>query len=249
MAIMRPYIPYHREILALDGFLRDPVLVFGFQDCLMESPPSWPRLAYRGLRLWLAAWRRGLPRGVRCRPVRTVPPEYRLPTLQAILGHLGARQVQTLDAFDPRADFPCDMNAPVPTDLHDRFNTIIDIGSLEHVFNTRQCLENLFRMLRRGGHILLQAPCNGYCGHGFHTFNPDAITGALESNGFTIRYLKVTSRDGFELDDPVIASHSLLWVVGRKDRDMDRFVVPQQTGWKRLYGEQAVRASLCRDGK
>jgi hypothetical protein len=58
--------------------------------------------------------------------------------------------VTTLDYFDSRADLRYDMNQPVPEGEHNRYGTLIDIGSLEHLFDTAGCLENCFRMVRRG---------------------------------------------------------------------------------------------------
>jgi len=235
MSIAREHIPYYQEIFALDGFIKDPILLFGFQDCSVRRRASSVRMLARRLRLWITAKRHGLPSTVIYHPVRFVPQPYNRATLQEILHYYGATSVQTLDAFDDRATFMNDMNLPVGEDLVNRFSTIIDIGSLEHVFDTRQCIENLLTMLKTGGHIFFHVPCNGYCNHGFHTFSPDCITGALESNGCVIRYMKFTSRDGFELKHPAVAAHSLLWVVAQKMEEKHTFVIPQQQGWKDLY--------------
>ena len=37
MAVLRDHIPYYLDILCMDEFLRDPVLVFGSQDCYCEK--------------------------------------------------------------------------------------------------------------------------------------------------------------------------------------------------------------------
>lgn len=239
MAILREHIPYYQEILSCKGFLQDPILVFGYQDCLMAQRAPVLSRGARWARLWLTAWRSGLPGALKCRPIRNIPAPFNCPTLQDILHAYGGKNVQTLDAFDARADIRHDMNLPLGEGFSERYRTIIDIGSLEHVFDTRQCLANLFKMLKVGGHILLHVPCNGYCDHGFHTFSPACITGALECNGFAIQYLKFSSRDGFELADPAISANSLLWVVAQKNAELTEFVVPQQKGWTNLYkGEQ-----------
>lgn len=221
----------------MPGFLRDPVLVFGFQDCLPGGDTSVLRRRLRHVRLWVAARRQGVVGAVVDRFGRDVPAAYRQATLQEILRAHGATSVETLDAFDSRADLRHDMNTPIGPEMLERYKTVIDIGSLEHVFDTRQCLANLFSMVKTGGHILLHVPCNGYCDHGFHTFSPDCITGALECNGFQIRYLKISSKDGFEVASPTVAQHSILWVVARKLKATQGFSIPQQQGWKRLYDD------------
>ena len=50
----------------------------------------------------------------------------------------GVNEVRVFDLFDPRADCHYDMNLPVPPDEHERYGTFVDIGSIEHVFDTRQ---------------------------------------------------------------------------------------------------------------
>src|SRR6186713_1142146 len=59
----------------------------------------------------------------------------------------------SVDLFDSRAELRYDMNLPVPESTHHKYSTFIDIGSLEHLFDTRQCIENCFRMLTVGGHF------------------------------------------------------------------------------------------------
>src|ERR1039457_5486417 len=80
---------------------------------------------------------------------------------------LGVRAT-SLDLFDPRSELRYEMNHRVPEHEHGRYATFIDIGSLEHVFDTRQCFENCLRMVAPGGHYLLHTPVNGYYAHGFH---------------------------------------------------------------------------------
>lgn len=235
MAIAKSHIPYYEDILGISGLLRDPVLIFGVQRWWIAPYTSTFSLARRRLHLWLNAKRWGMQGRARYRPVSCIPQAFQRESLNAILNGLGAEHVMTLDAFDPQADIIHDMNTPVDKSWIGFFNTVIDIGCLEHVFDTRQCLANLFGMLRIGGHLVLHTPCKGYYGHGYHTFSPECITDVLTSNGFEIRYLKFSSRDGFELDDPDMDSNVLIWVVAKKAEQKDCFVVPQQGRWSAYH--------------
>jgi hypothetical protein len=127
------------------------------------------------------------------------------------------------------------MNHPVPAEERGRYGTFIDVGSLEHVFDTRQCLENSLRMIRRGGHYLLHTPVKGYFAHGLHVFNPDALTQALELNGFEMVHKRYTTAAGAPLPDPRRGRDVILWLVGRKVREMGEFRVPQQGYWRDYY--------------
>jgi hypothetical protein len=141
----------------------------------------------------------------------------------------------SLDLFDPRSELRYDMNYRVPESEHGRYSTFIDIGSLEHVFDTRQCFENCLRMVAPGGHYLLHTPVNGYYAHGFHVFNPECLRGGLELNGFRVIYEKYSTVDGRPVADPSSPGDTLAWIVARKEREMDKFVCPQQGKWYTRY--------------
>lgn len=203
--ILPGHTAWYSEIFRLPGLLADPVLVFGFQD--VWKPPEIPDSASEF---------------------------FAYPDLNGWLRAQGFREVVTLDHFDPRADRLYDMNLPVPESEHGRYGTLIDIGCLEHVFDTRQCLENCLRMVRRGGHYFLHTPVKGYYGHGLHTFHPEALLSALELNGFEIVYLRYTGMDGVG-GAPEELSDALIWVAAHKVAEIERFTCPQQGRWSTRY--------------
>jgi hypothetical protein len=144
-------------------------------------------------------------------------------------------EAYSLDLFDSRASFRHDMNLPLDDNMHGRFRTLIDIGSLEHVFDTKQCIENALRLVKLGGHYLVHTPVNGYYAHGFHVFNPGALVGALEMNGFRILYQKYSREDGVPVQDPAEGGDILMWLVGVKESEVADFKCPQQDGWSLVY--------------
>ena len=243
MSISIEHLPYYAEILALDGFLRDPVLTFGCHDFKDSRFPSLRRQMGRRIRVYLTLGLKRRPwTDARFRPMREVPRKFRAATFGEILHNHGVKEVRMLDLFDSRADLRIDMNDPLPDGLNGRFGTVIDIGSIEHVFDTRQCLSNLFDLVAVQGHLLLHTPCNGFFDHGFHTFSPECMLQALELNGFEVRYLKFSGVGGAELKDPEAGWSSLMWIVARKVRCAGAFVVPQQGRWKPIYTARAVQA-------
>ncbi len=86
---------------------------------------------------------------------------------------LGLPELLALDVNDfEGATLIADLNSPVPPELHQRFGTIIDGGTLEHIFDIREGLRNVVRMLRTEGRVLHMSPSNNYCNHGFYQFSP-----------------------------------------------------------------------------
>jgi hypothetical protein len=159
-------------------------------------------------------------------------------SLPEVFRALGYRSVVSLDHFDSRAELSYDMNLPVPESEHGKYRTLIDIGCLEHVFDTLQCLENCGRMLQVGGHYLLHTPVNGYFGHGLHVFNPQGLVDCLELNGFALGYLKFSTSSGVPVRDPSAPGDCLIWLVARKVREAKAFTAPQQRNWGDFYASR-----------
>ncbi len=239
MAILREHIPYYKEIFELPGFFSDPAMVFGFQDIQVKLDhfTPWSRLPLRGRSKKLIRalrWRRRALFG-KIHPDLEVPEEFRARDIVELLRNRGLKDVSVIDLFDPRADKRYDMNQPVPAFEHERYGLLIDIGSLEHVFDTRQCVENLLRMVRPEGVYMLLTPVNGFFGHGLHVFNPEALTKALTLNGFEILLHRYSTQSGVPLEHPSQAPDTLVWLVARKREPLGRFVVPQQGTWETMY--------------
>jgi hypothetical protein len=203
------------------------------------KPRTFPGRLWRGL-VRRARRAAGLPadRVVVLEPAPPLPQfsnDLRVPNLGEFMRRRGVRHFQVLDLFDERAQLRYDMNLPVPEEQHEQWGTLIDIGCLEHLFDTRQCLENCLRMVRVGGIYFLHTPVNGYLGHGLHTFNPEGLLGALQLNGFEILYHRYCAKDGTPLDDPADAPDAIIWLVARKTRPLDEFQIPQQGKWYGRY--------------
>jgi SAM-dependent methyltransferase len=99
---------------------------------------------------------------------------------------LGVRDFAAMDVSDyEKPDFIADLNQPVPSELEDRFGTVLDVGTLEHVFDPLRALSNVGRMLKTGGRVVHVLPVNNYVNHGFYQFSPTVFFDYYKANGFT----------------------------------------------------------------
>jgi hypothetical protein len=64
-----------------------------------------------------------------------------------------------------------DLNYPVPTEYIEKFDSVLDIGTSEHVFNYPQALINCHLMTKVGGVIYHVVPLN-WPNHGFYNLSP-----------------------------------------------------------------------------
>jgi SAM-dependent methyltransferase len=101
---------------------------------------------------------------------------------------LGAKTYVPIDASNYEGAVEVhDMNFPIPDRLRNAFDTVVDGGTLEHVFNFPTAIRNCMEMVRVGGHLLITTPTNNYCGHGFYQFSPELLFRVLSpENGFRV---------------------------------------------------------------
>ena len=86
----------------------------------------------------------------------------------------GARQVDSIDFSGYEdASIVHDMNRPLPAHVRGCYDTVIDGGCLEHIYNVSQALLNCSEFCRPGAQILHMLPANNCCGHGFWQFSPE----------------------------------------------------------------------------
>jgi len=77
-----------------------------------------------------------------------------------------------------------DLNLPVAEELRSKFNLILDSGTMEHIFDVRQVVENLVRMCRASGWIVHITPASNFLDHGLYSFSPIFFYDVYGANGF-----------------------------------------------------------------
>ncbi len=147
---------------------------------------------------------------------------------------------ETLDVLDlssyEGATITHDLNCPVPESLWNRFDAVIDGGSLEHVFNFPVAIESLMRMTKLGGSIFLINPANNLCGHGFYQFSPELMFRIFSAeHGFDLKQVlllqarfpcveRLPARKAYRVKDPasvhervgLMSRHPVMMVVEAK---------------------------------
>src|SRR5438105_7947431 len=145
-----------------------------------------------------------------------------------LVKHFGASSVDSYDFSGYEgATHLVDMNKPyVPQKEYD---TIIDCGCIEHVYNVPQALKNMSLLCTNGGQIIHVLPANNFCGHGFWQFSPELFFSLYsKANGYggtEVFLANLTNRrDWFEVKQPnngqraTVVSKSPLYVLCRTYR-------------------------------
>lgn len=97
---------------------------------------------------------------------------------------LGAEAVESVDISDyEAATYVADLGRP--TQLPAKFDTVIDAGSLEHIFDVVTAFRNIIGFTAPNGRIVHVLPVNNLSGHGFWQFSSDLLYALYsEQNGF-----------------------------------------------------------------
>src|SRR5207249_1169910 len=107
---------------------------------------------------------------------------------EQLLTYLGAGDVHSFDisAYEGATHLH-DMNRQLPAEVKEQYTTVLDGGSLEHVFNFPIAIRNCMEMVRVGGHYLGITPANNFMGHGFYQFSPEVYFNVFtQENGFEL---------------------------------------------------------------
>lgn len=101
---------------------------------------------------------------------------------------LGCERVESSDVSDwEGADHILDLNLPVPAELHGRFATVFEAGTLQHVFDLPQVFANLHALVQEGGRVIHgMAPSTNHVDHGFYMFSPTLFHDFYTANGWRI---------------------------------------------------------------
>lgn len=142
-------------------------------------------------------------------------------------------------SHDDQPTFIADLNEPLPEWTRNRYDCVIDSGTLEHVFNVPVALESVRRALKINGIFLSAGQILNLTGHGFWSFSPEVLWRWSEANGFTnqqcyvrrigpcslLRKITVQARRRLELTSVVPLS-----MYFRATKSEDRVGIPQQAG-------------------
>lgn len=171
----------------------------------------------------------GLERlGFYCRPallmlgaISSAVPEYA--DGRAFFGRWVGDAYQDLDLDG--GDLPLDLNRDLG--LSQTHRTVVNLGTIEHVWNVHNAWANALRAVEVGGLFLTHSPVAGYVNHGLHVTSAPAIRAFVSKNGFEIVDQWTTEREVGQI----------LWLVAEKRRHIES-VADFEPAWQVYEGGQ-----------
>jgi hypothetical protein len=92
-----------------------------------------------------------------------------------------------------------DLNDPLPEDLVEQFDFLLDPGTIEHCCNIGQALKNIAMALKQDGYVCHCAPLSMF-NHGFYNINPTLFADFYGQNDFKVEFMAATDGDRFAPD-------------------------------------------------
>ena len=83
------------------------------------------------------------------------------------------------------AEINLDLSQPIPKEYVGNLGSVLNGGTVEHIFDLRQVFENIHLMVRPGGAMLHLVPITWY-NHGFINFNPLFFQSLSEVNNYSV---------------------------------------------------------------
>lgn len=170
----------------------------------------------------------------------------------------GAGEVDSIDNSDYEgATIVADFNQPVSGDLANRYDSVLDFGFTEHIFDAAQSLRNIASLCRIGGRILHVLPSNGFCGHGFYQFSPEMLLSWYSAdNGFSEVDVFLAdlcdTRHWYRVDPPKngerinIRSSGEVYIIALAKRTGQQHAVAQQSDYSFLWKDSAGKQVASR---
>lgn len=98
---------------------------------------------------------------------------------------LGIKNYADIDLFGlDQASIIHDLSVPIPSELKNEFDLVIDGGTIEHIFDIRMAMKNIVSLLRLGGKVIHFSPAD-LINHGFYNLSPCFFFDYYLENGFS----------------------------------------------------------------
>lgn len=130
---------------------------------------------------------------------------------------LGVKDYTALDLDE--GDLKLNLNDPQPS-IYQKYQTVINIGTLEHVWDAHMAWSNALSAVKIGGMFLSVSPSIGWRNHGMHHTVPKWIAHFIELNGFNVK-------DSFPMPD-LPDNKQMFVIAAKKIVHVSEFIKPME---------------------
>lgn len=163
------------------------------------------------------------------------------------------RSMAAIDFHGTEQALKLDLNDPV--DLQRQFHVVLNLGTVEHVFNVAQAFKTIHDHTLPGGLMVHGMPFAGLVDHGFYSFNPTFYLDLAAINGYEVLvalYAEINPMKlvQFQAREQIlemakngqIGKNALLYAVLRRPAEARPFRVPIQGYYAESISREAADA-------
>ena len=161
-----------------------------------------------------------------------------------ILQGLGVAKIDSMDiSKHDGADIVHDLNLPIPVKYREKYDFVLDAGTMEHVFNFTQVLKNVFYALKIGGIFFFDTPYWYQPYHGYFNYSPELLMDYFKVNHWNVirmqpyQLAKSIAEFPPENSDVFPSMHGLINGIVIKTDITSSDVIPQQGQYDLLWRE------------
>lgn len=156
------------------------------------------------------------------------------------------------DAIDMHGQTSIKANLNEPIQFDRSYETVINHGTAEHIFNIGQVFQTMHEACAVGGVMIHESPFTGWIDHGFYSLQPTLFYDLAHANSYRIELLgleeisgktftRIHSREAIGKLNGKLPKNANLFVVFRKLFD-NPFRVPMQAVYAGTASESVVKA-------
>ena len=107
--------------------------------------------------------------------------------LKEFSNFFGFDLVETFDLYG-NPTHRMDLQNPIPEDLWNKYDLVIDAGTIYCIFDVCGVMKNVFRMLKEGGKVVHISNLSGHYGRAFYSIHPSFFNDFYSVNNFRTIY-------------------------------------------------------------
>jgi hypothetical protein len=98
---------------------------------------------------------------------------------------------ETIDTFDVNGNptHLVDLNDDIPEEFHNRYDWVIDSGTLYCCFDVATVFKNIMKMVKVGGYVFHTGNLTGFYGRGYYSLSPALYSEIYPINGFEVKLI------------------------------------------------------------
>lgn len=215
------------------------VASMGYPDLIAVMIDDWPELQYRKDSDAICK-RHGLA-------------YHPIPDAESWFSLMGAK----LDVYDivkeRGCEIICDLNIESALFKTERYDVVLDVGTVEHCFNIANAIMNMADLVKEGGYIIHENPFS-MGNHGFYNLNPTWYHDFYEANGFKLLNCHLTTRDGRVGEVPhtkrfrATSEEFNVFAMAQRTK-IQSFVFPTQTKYQKLIAAAELPGERAADAR